>query len=49
MEKNKHKFYMAQILSLIFKDKDLSLQCAGIQGRDLIDVLPQPQSLLDRP
>ena len=23
MDKNKHKFYMAQILSLIFKDKDL--------------------------
>lgn len=23
MDKNKHKLYMAQILSLIFKDKDL--------------------------
>ena len=23
MDKNKHKLYMAQILSLIFKDKDI--------------------------
>ena len=36
MEKNKHKFYMAQILSLIFKDKDLCNVLAFKGGTSLM-------------
>ena len=36
MEKNKHKFYMAQILSLIFKDKDLCNALAFKGGTSLM-------------
>lgn len=36
MEKNKHKFYMAQILSLIFKDKDLCNLLAFKGGTSLM-------------
>ena len=32
MDKNKHKLYMAQILSLIFKDKDL-LNVIAFKGK----------------
>lgn len=36
MDKNKHKFYMAQILSLIFKDKDLCNVLAFKGGTSLM-------------
>lgn len=36
MDKNKHKFYMAQILSLIFKDKDLCNLLAFKGGTSLM-------------
>lgn len=36
MDKNKHKFYMAQILSLIFKDKDLCNELAFKGGTSLM-------------
>ena len=39
MDKNKHKLYMAQILSLIFKGQGY-LQRYGIQRRNCIDVFP---------
>ena len=36
MDKNKHKFYMAQILSLIFKDKNLCNVLAFKGGTSLM-------------
>lgn len=36
MDKNKHKLYMAQILSLIFKDKDLCNVIAFKGGTSLM-------------
>ena len=36
MDKNKHKLYMAQILSLIFKDKDLCNVMAFKGGTSLM-------------
>ena len=36
MDKNKHKLYMAQILSLIFKDKDLCQVMAFKGGTSLM-------------
>ena len=36
MDKNKHKFYMARILSLIFKDKDLCNVLAFKGGTSLM-------------
>ena len=36
MDKNKHKLYMAQILSLIFKDKDLCNALAFKGGTSLM-------------
>ena len=39
MDKNKHKLYMAQILSLIFKDKEL---CNALAFKGLCVAIHKP-------
>ena len=49
MDKNKHKLYMAQILSLIFKDKDLCNVMAFKGGTSLMffhNLNPSPKLLM---